>query len=75
MLRFARKPEEPIDTLSDEPTETIWLWLYLSLFLLSEGACDEAMGRHPLFHSQGPHHAEMVEYARTAGGWTATPFF
>ena len=61
--------------LLDGTVEAVWLWLYLSLFLLSEGAYDEVMGRHLLFHSQGPRHAEMVRFAHTTGGWTATPLF
>ena len=75
MLRFTGKPDEPVDMLSDGPVEEVWLWLYLSLFLLSESTYDEVVGCHPLFHSQGPRHAEMVESAHTAGGWTTTPLF
>ena len=75
MLRFTGEPERPVDTLSGGPADVVWLWLYLSLFLLSEGAYDETMGRHPFFHSQGPCHAEMVGSTHTAGGWAATPLF
>ena len=75
MLRFTGEPETLADTLSGGPVETVWLWLHLSLFFPPEGACDEAEGCHPIFHSQGPRHAEMVGATRTTGGWMTTPFF
>ena len=75
MLRFTGELEQPVDMLSDGPVEAVWLWLYLSLFFLSEGAYDEAVGYHPLFHSQGPCHAEMVGSTHMTGGWTTTPLF
>ena len=75
MLRFTGEPERPADMLSKGLTEIVWLWLYLSLFFLPEGALDEAMGCHPILHSQGPRHAEMVESTRMTGGWMETPLF
>ena len=60
--------------LSDGPTEIVWIRFDLGVFLFPEGARHEAMGCYPLIHSERACHAEMIEFARMAGRWTATPF-
>ena len=72
MFSFTGKPEGPADTLSYGSAEAVWLWLYFSLFLFSEGARHEVVGCHPLFHSEGTCHAEMVGSAHTTRGWKET---